>query len=62
MQTIYLVSNSYFLFLKNLKEGLIVGKIGQGMRYYKCNSTSHVSVVCETQKKVYMYGCVSVTQ
>jgi hypothetical protein len=40
------------------QQGLIVGKLGQGMRCYKFNSTSNV-LVCETQRKVYMYGCVS---
>ncbi len=37
---------------------LIVGKVGPGMWCGKCNSTSNV-LVCETQRKVNMYGCVS---
>ena len=41
-----------------LSTDLIVGKLGQGMRCCKCKSTSNV-LVCETQRKVYMYGCVS---
>ena len=40
-----------------LSTWLMVGKLGQGMRCWKCNSTSNV-LVCETQGKVYMYGCV----
>ncbi len=40
------------------QQGLTVGKLGQGMRYYKCNNTCNV-LVCETERKVYMYGCVS---
>ena len=39
-------------------QGLIVGKIDPGMWCDKFNSTSNV-LVCETQRKVYMYGCVS---
>ena len=33
---------------------LIVGKLGQGMRCCKCNSTSNV-FVCESQRKVYVW-------
>jgi hypothetical protein len=42
------------------QQGLIVqvGKLGEGMKCYKCNSTSNV-LVCETLRKVYMYGCDS---
>ena len=37
------------------QQGLIVGKLGQGMRFCKCNSTSNV-LVCETQKeRVYVW-------
>ena len=39
------------------QQGLIVGKVGPGMRCCKLNSTSNV-LLCETQRKVYMYGCV----
>ena len=41
-----------------LSTRLIVGKVGPGMWCGKCNSTSNV-LVCETQRKVNMYGCVS---
>ncbi len=41
-----------------LSTRLIVGKIGSGMWCGKFNSTSNV-LVCETQRKVNMYGCVS---
>ena len=37
------------------QQGLIVGKLGPGMWCGKLNSTSNV-LVCETQRKVYMYG------
>ena len=37
---------------------LSVGKLGTGMWCGKFNSTSNV-LVCETQRKVNMYGCVS---
>jgi hypothetical protein len=42
----------------NLSTRLIVGKVGSGMWWVKFNSTSNV-LVCETQRKVNMYGCVS---
>jgi hypothetical protein len=41
-----------------LSTRLIVGKVGSGMWCCKFNSTSNV-LVCETQRKVNMYGCVS---
>jgi hypothetical protein len=41
-----------------LSTRLIVDKVGSGMWCGKFNSTSNV-VVCETQRKVNMYGCVS---
>ena len=41
-----------------LSTSLIVGKPGPGMWCGKFNSTSNV-LVCETQRKVNMYGCVS---
>jgi hypothetical protein len=41
-----------------LSTRLIVGKVGSGMWCDKFNSTSNV-LVCETQRKVNMYGCVS---
>ena len=41
-----------------LSTRLIVGKVGPGMWCGKCNSTSNV-LVCETQRKVNVYGCVS---
>ena len=41
-----------------LSTRLIVGKVGPGMWCGKFNSTSNV-LVCETQRKVNMYGCVS---
>ncbi len=41
-----------------LSTRLIVGKVGPGMRCGKFNSTSNV-LVCETQRKVNMYGYVS---
>ncbi len=41
-----------------LSTRLIVGKVGPGMWCDKFNNTSNV-LVCETQKKVNMYGCVS---
>ena len=41
-----------------LSTSLIVGKVGPGMWCGKFNSTSNV-LVCETQRKVNMYGCVS---
>jgi hypothetical protein len=41
-----------------LSTRLIVGKVGSGMWCVKFNSTSNV-LVCETQRKVNMYGCVS---
>ncbi len=41
-----------------LSTRLIVGKLGSGMWCGKFNSTSNV-LVCETQRKVNMYGCVS---
>ena len=41
-----------------LSTSLIVGKVGAGIRCCKLNSTSNV-LVCETQRKVYMYGSVS---
>ena len=40
------------------QQGSIVGKVGTGMRCSKLNSTSNV-LVCETQRKVYMYWSVS---
>jgi hypothetical protein len=36
------------------QQGLIVGKLGQGMRCCKCNSTSNV-FVCESRRKVYVW-------
>ena len=44
-----------------LSKWLMVGKLGQGMRRCKCNSTSN-ALVCETQGKVSMYGHVSVSE
>ena len=41
-----------------LSTRLIVGKVGPGMWCGNFNSTSNV-LVCETQRKVNMYGCVS---
>jgi hypothetical protein len=41
-----------------LSTRLIVGNLGSGMWCGKFNSTSNV-LVCETQRKVNMYGCVS---
>jgi hypothetical protein len=41
-----------------LSTRLIVGKVGPGMWCDKFNSTSNV-LVCETQRKVNMYRCVS---
>jgi hypothetical protein len=41
-----------------LSTRLIVGKVGPGIWCGKFNSTSNV-LVCETQRKVNMYGCVS---
>jgi hypothetical protein len=41
-----------------LSTRLIVGKVGPGMWCGKFNSTSNV-LLCETQRKVNMYGCVS---
>ena len=41
-----------------LSTWLIRGKVGPGMWCGKFNSTSNV-LVCETQRKVNMYGCVS---
>ena len=41
-----------------LSTSLIVGKVGPGMWCDKFNSTSNV-LVCEKQRKVNMYGCVS---
>ncbi len=41
-----------------LSTRLIVGKVGSGMWCEKFNSTSNL-LVCETQRKVNMYGCVS---
>ena len=41
-----------------LSTRLIVGKVGPGLWCGKCNSTSNV-LVCETQRKVNMYGGVS---
>ncbi len=41
-----------------LSTRLIVGKVGSGMWCGKFNITSNV-LVCETQRKVNMYGCVS---
>ena len=41
-----------------LSTRLIVGKVGPGMWCVKFKSTSNV-LVCETQRKVNMYGCVS---
>ena len=41
-----------------LSTRLIVGKVGPGMWCGKISSTSNV-LVCETQRKVNMYGCVS---
>ena len=41
-----------------LSTRLIVGKVGPGMWCGKVNSTSNV-LVCETQRKVNMYGFVS---
>ncbi len=42
----------------HLSTSLIVGKVGPGMWCVKFNSTSNV-LVCETQRKENMYGCVS---
>ncbi len=45
-----------------LSTRLIVGKVGPGMWCDNCNSTSGYPsnvLVCETQRKVNMYGCVS---
>jgi hypothetical protein len=41
-----------------LGQGMRCCKLGQGMRCCKCISTS-TALVCETQRKVHMYGCVS---
>jgi hypothetical protein len=41
-----------------LSTRLIVGEVGPDMWCGKFNSTSNV-LVCETQRKVNMYGCVS---
>ncbi len=41
-----------------LSTRLIVGKVGPGMWCGKFDSTSN-ALVCETQRKVNMYGCVS---
>jgi hypothetical protein len=41
-----------------LSTRLIIGKVGSGMWCVKFNSTSN-ALVCETQRKVNMYGCVS---
>ena len=41
-----------------LSTRLKVGKVGPGMWCVKFNSTSNV-LVCETKRKVNMYGCVS---
>jgi hypothetical protein len=41
-----------------LSTRLIVGKVGPGMWCGKCNSTPNV-LVCETQRKMNTYGCVS---
>ncbi len=41
-----------------LSTRLIDGKVGSGMWCGKFKSTSNV-LVCETQRKVNMYGCVS---
>jgi hypothetical protein len=41
-----------------LSTRFIVGKVGSGMWCVKFNNTSIV-LVCETQRKVNMYGCVS---
>ncbi len=41
-----------------LSTRLIVGKVGSGMWCGKFNKSSNV-LVCETQRKVNMYGCVS---
>jgi hypothetical protein len=41
-----------------LSTRLIVGKVGSGRWCVKFNSTSKV-LVCETQRKVNMYECVS---
>jgi hypothetical protein len=41
-----------------LSTRFIVGKVGSGMWCVKFNSTSTV-LVCETQRKVNMYECVS---
>ena len=41
-----------------LSTWLIRGKVGPGMWCVKFNSTSNV-LVCVTQRKVNMYGCVS---
>ncbi len=47
----------------HLSPWLIVGKIGQGMRCYKCRITSNHSVfVCETQGKVCTCTGVSVSE
>jgi hypothetical protein len=45
-----------------LSTRLIVGKVGPGMWCGNCNSTSGYPsnvLVCVTQRKVNMYGCVS---
>jgi hypothetical protein len=43
-----------------LSTRLIIGKVGPRMWCGKFNSTSESNVlVCETQRKVNMYGCVS---
>jgi hypothetical protein len=36
------------------QQDLIVGKLGQGMRCWKCNSTSNV-LVCESERKVHVW-------
>jgi hypothetical protein len=41
-----------------LSKRLIVGKVGSSTWCGKFNSTSNV-LVCETPRKVNMYGCVS---
>ncbi len=41
-----------------LSTRLIVGEVGPGTWCVKFNSSSNV-LVCETQRKVNMYGCVS---
>jgi hypothetical protein len=55
---VYLLINKTLSTETSYQQGFIVGKLGSGMRCCKLNSTSNV-LVCETQRKVYMYGSVS---